>query len=448
MASRNHCTPCAVAGLVFALTLVAAGAVSGGPAAVAAPAPDPALLARAVKILQAAPLIDGHNDLPWYFREHVQNHLAKIDLRGDTSKLEAPMNTDIARLRRGGLGGQFWSVYVPVETPGAEALQATLEQIDVVHRLVALYPDVFEIARTADDVERIRRAGRIASLIGMEGGHSIHNSLAALRMLYVAGARYMTITHTSNTDWADSATAAPQHGGLTRFGEEVVHEMNRLGMLVDLSHVAPETMKKAIATSAAPVIFSHSSCRALVDHPRNVPDDVLRLVPANHGIVMVTFVERFDSEEVRAHDARAEGEDARLKFLYPEDAERVKREGESWRKAHPAPRATLAQVADHIEHVRKVAGVDSIGIGSDFDGMPTQPLGLESVGEYPALFAELLSRGWSDADLAKVARGNILRVLREAEVVAAKLQKERPASDALIGELDHAPTEGAKPAAN
>src|SRR5436190_13304603 len=298
----------ALAATLVALTLTAANA------AAAAPSPDPARLARAQNTLQAAPLLDGHNDLPWYFREHVQNHLAKIDLRGDTSKLAAPMNTDIARLRRGGLGGQFWAVYVPVETPGAEALQATLEQIDVVHRLVAQYPDVFEIARTADDVERIRKAGRIASLIGMEGGHSIHNSLAALRMLYLAGARYMTITHTANTDWADSATATPQHGGLTRFGEEVIHEMNRLGMLVDLSHVAPETMKKAIAASAAPVIFSHSSCRALVDHPRNVPDEVLRMVPANHGVVMVTFVERFDSEEVRAYDGQAEGEDARLKF--------------------------------------------------------------------------------------------------------------------------------------
>ncbi len=444
IASKNPVQHAPVAGIILLLALAGAHTAGAAPA----PAPDAALLARALEILQSAPLIDGHNDLPWYFREHAQNHLAKIDLRTDTSKLDPPMNTDIARLRRGGLGGQFWSVYVPVETLGADAVQMTLEQIDDVHRLAALYPDVFEIARSAADIERIRQAGRIASLVGMEGGHSIHNSLAALRMLYAAGARYMTITHTANTDWADAATAPPQHGGLTRFGEEVIHEMNRLGMLVDLSHVAPETMKKAIAASAAPVIFSHSSCRALVDHPRNVPDDVLRLVPANRGVVMVTFVERFDSEEVRADDAQAEAEDARLRFLHPEDTARVKREGEAWRKSHPAPRATLAQVADHIEHVRDLAGVDSIGIGSDFDGMPTQPLGLESVAEYPALFAELLRRGWTDADLAKVAGGNVLRALREAEAVAARLQKERPASDALIEELDHTPTEGAKPAAN
>ncbi len=449
MSSKNHAWQKAAAGAVaLALVAGAAARAASSPSMAAAPAPDPALLARAFKILQAAPLIDGHNDVPWYFREHAQNHLAKIDLRGDTSKLDPPMNTDIARLRRGGLGGQFWSVYVPVETPGADAVQATLEQIDVVHRLVEQYPDVFEIARSAADIERIHQAGRIASLIGMEGGHSIHNSLAALRMLYLAGARYMTITHAANTDWADSATAAPQHGGLTRFGEEVVHEMNRLGMLVDLSHVAPETMKKAIATSAAPVIFSHSSCRALVDYPRNVPDDVLRLLPANHGVVMVTFVEPFDSAEVGAWNAQSAAEEARLKTLHPEDAERVKREAEAWRSAHPAPRATIAQVADHVEHVRALAGVDNIGIGSDFDGMPTQPLGLESVAQYPALFAELLRRGWSDADLAKVAGGNLLRVLREAETVAARLQKERPASDALIQELDHTPTEGAKPAAN
>lgn len=422
--------------------LVVAAAIATSTHGAKAAAPDAALLARAREILQTSPLIDGHNDLPWALRENFQNHLAKIDLRGDTSKLDPPMNTDIGRLRRGGVGGQFWSVYVPVELPGADALQATLEQIDVVHRLAASYPDVFEIARTADDVERIRRAGRIASLIGIEGGHSIHDSLAALRMLYLAGARYMTLTHTSNTDWADSATAAPQHGGLTRFGEAVVREMNRLGMLVDLSHVAPETMKKAIAASAAPVIFSHSSARALVDHPRNVPDDVLRLVPGNRGVVMVTFVERFDSEEVRAHDAEVEAETARLKFLYPQDAERVKREAAAWGQADPAPRATVAQVADHVEHVREVAGVDAVGIGSDFDGMPTQPLGLEGVGEYPALFAELLRRGWSDADLAKLARGNVLRVLREAEAVAARLQKERAAADALIGELDPPPTAG------
>jgi membrane dipeptidase len=270
----------------------------------------------------------------------------------------------------------------------------------------------------------------------MEGGHSIHDSLASLRVLYAAGARYMTITHTKNTDWADSATDAPQHGGLTRFGEEVVREMNRLGMLVDLSHVSPETMKKAIAVAAAPVIFSHSSCRALVDHPRNVPDDVLRLLPKNGGVVMVSFVPSFSSETVRVWNAANDGEEARLRALYPGDPERVKREADEWRKQHPVPRATLEQVADHVEHVRQVAGVDHVGIGSDFDGIESVPLGLENVATYPALFAELMRRGWSDGDLEKLAGLNVLRVLHDAERVAAKLQKERPASDALIEEMD------------
>ena len=417
------------------------GLALAGSASAAEPAhkaPDPALVERARKLLDEVPLIDGHNDLAWEYRKRVQNHLDKIDLKSDTSKLDPPMHTDIARLRRGGVGGQFWSVYVPVEILGADAVQATLEQIDDVHRLAERYPETFEIARTADDVVRIHKAGRVASLIGMEGGHSIHNSLAALRQLYEAGARYMTITHTKNTDWADSATDAPQHGGLTRFGEEVIREMNRLGMLVDLSHVAPETMKKAIAVSAAPVIFSHSSSRALVDHARNVPDDVLRLLPQNGGIVMVTFVPSFVSEEVRAWNAENDAEEARLKALYPGDPERVKRELDDWQKKRPAPRATLEQVADHVEHVRRIAGLDHVGIGSDFDGITSVPLGLEGVSEYPALFAELLRRGWTDEEIKKLAGLNALRVLRQAEQVSQRLKKERPASDALIEELDGA----------
>ena len=406
--------------------------------------PDPALVERARKLLDEVPLVDGHNDLAWEYRKRVKNHLDKIDLRGDTSKLDPPMHTDIPRLRRGGVGGQFWSVYVPVEIAGADAVQATLEQIDDVHRLAERYPDTFEIARTADDVVRIHKGGRIASLIGMEGGHSLHNSLAALRQLYEAGARYMTITHSKNTDWADSATDAPQHGGLTRFGEEVVREMNRLGMLVDLSHVSPETMKKALAVAAAPVIFSHSSARALVDHPRNVPDDVLRLLPRNGGLVMVTFVPSFVSEEVRAWNAQEDAEEARLKALYPGDPERVKRELDGWRQQRPAPRASLEQVADHVEHVRQVAGIDHVGIGSDFDGITSVPLGLEGVGDYPALFAELLRRGWTDEEIKKLAGLNALRVFREAERVAQRLKKERPASDALIEELD-GPAKETKP---
>jgi len=415
------------------LALAAAG---GAQEAAAHKTPDPALVERARRILTQVPLVDGHNDLPWEYRKRFQNHMDRIDLRGGTEKLDPPLHTDIPRLRKGGVGGQFWSVYVPVEITGADAIQATMEQIDDVHRLVERYPDTFELARTADDVVRIHKAGRIASLIGMEGGHSIHDSLAALRQFYAAGARYMTITHTKNTAWADSATDAPQHGGLTRFGEEVVREMNRLGMLVDLSHVSPETMKKAIAVSAAPVIFSHSSARALDDHPRNVPDDVLRLMPENGGVVMVTFVPSFASAAVREWNARDTAEEARLKALYPEDPERVKREREDWRRQHPAPRATLEQVADHVEHVRQVAGIDHVGIGSDFDGIESVPLGLENVSAYPALLAELLRRGWTDAEIGKLAGLNVLRAFRDAERVATRLREERPASDALIEELD------------
>jgi membrane dipeptidase len=306
-------------GILLLAALLAGAAVAGAQEAAVHKAADPALVQRARRILSQVPLVDGHNDLPWEYRKRFQNHMDRIDLRAGTAKLDPPMHTDIPRLRKGGLGGQFWSVYIPVEITGADAVQATLEQIDDVHRLVERYPDTFELATTADDVVRIHKAGRIASLIGMEGGHSIHDSLAALRVLYAAGARYMTLTHSKNTDWADSATDAPQHGGLTRFGEEVVREMNRLGMLVDLSHVAPETMRKAIAVSAAPVIFSHSSARALDDHARNVPDDVLRLLPKNGGVVMVTFVPSFASEAVRGWNATNDAEEARLKALYPGD---------------------------------------------------------------------------------------------------------------------------------
>jgi membrane dipeptidase len=425
-----------LAALALALSCPLAAQAPGAAGGVAAGAPDPALVLRARRILDRVPLVDGHNDVPWQVRERFHDHLAKLDLTADTSRLEPPMHTDIPRLRRGGLGGQFWSVYVPVEISGPAAVQATLEQIDVVHRLAARYPETFAMAYTAEDVRRIHRAGKIASLVGMEGGHSIDDSLGTLRMLYAAGARYMTLTHSSDTDWADSATDEPRHGGLTRFGEEVVREMNRLGMLVDLSHVAPPTMRRAIAVSQAPVIFSHSSARALTDHPRDVPDDVLRLLPANGGVVMVSFVPGFTSEAVRAWNAESDAAQARAKSLYPGDPRRAKSELEGWQKAHPAPRATLAQVADHVEHVRRVAGIDHVGIGSDFDGITSTPLGLEGVDRYPVLLAELLRRGWSDADVEKLAGGNVLRALGQAERVAARLQKERPASDATIEELD------------
>ncbi|HYL04710.1 MAG TPA: dipeptidase [Thermoanaerobaculia bacterium] len=421
----------------------AAAAPSGGAAAASTTGgwqpPDPALVERARGLLREVPLIDGHNDLPWQLRERFHDQLGKLDLRLDTSGLRPPLHTDIPRLRRGCVGGQLWSVYVPVELAGPAAVQAVLEQIDVVHRLAELYPDTFELAASAGDVVRIHRAGRIASLIGVEGGHSIGNSLAVLRELYRAGARYMTITHSKDDDWADSATDQPRHGGLTRFGEEVVREMNRLGMLVDLSHVSPRTMQAAMAVSAAPVIFSHSSARALDGHPRNVPDEVLAMLPREGGMVMVSFVTSFTSEAVRAYDAERNGVEAQFKTLYPEDSGRVERELAAWSAAHPAPHATLAQVADHIDHVRQVAGIDHVGLGSDFDGTTSLPDGLEDVAQYPVLLAELLRRGYSDAEVKKVAGANLLRVLGEAERVAARLRAERPPSDARLEDLDGRP---------
>jgi membrane dipeptidase len=387
-------------------------------------------------MLHDVPLIDGHNDLPWQYRERTKNQLSKIDIRADQSKLEKPLHTDIARLRTGGVGAQFWSVYVPTSMKGADALQATIEQIDVVHRLDALYPETFSLALTADDVVRIHKSGKIASLIGVEGGHSINNSLGALRQLYRSGARYMTLTHSDNDDWADSATADPQHDGLTEFGKIVVGEMNRLGMLVDLSHVSPATMNDALDVTAAPVIFSHSSARAITNHPRNVPDDVLKRVATNGGVVMVTFVPGFVSEKVREYGALHDAEEARLKGLYSGQPDEVKKGVTAWEAAHARPRATVSDVADHIEHVMQVAGEDHVGIGGDFDGIGTTPAGLESVADYPRVFTELARRGHTRAQLEKLAGLNVLRVMRQAEAVAARLQKERPAADALIEEVD------------
>lgn len=395
-----------------------------------------AVAARIDRILREVPLIDGHNDLPEQYEERVKNHLAKIDIRQDQSKLTPALHTDIPRLRQGRIGGQFWSVYVPATLKGADAVRAVLEQIDVVHRLEGRYPDTFEPARTADDVERIHRKGKIASLIGVEGGHSIGNSLAVLRQLYAAGARYMTITHSANNDWADSATADPVHGGLTPFGKLVIAEMNRLGMLVDLSHVAPKTMNDVLDVAAAPVIFSHSSARAITDHPRNVPDDVLRRVRDNDGVVMITWVPGFVSEKVRAHGAAKDAEEARLKALYRGQPEKVKSELARWEAANPAPRATVRDVADHIDHVVQVAGAAHAGMGADLDGIGTTPDGLDSVATYPNLFAELVRRGYTDGQLKGIAGGNVLRVMRKAEAAAARLQKENPPSDARIEEVD------------
>ncbi len=387
------------------------------------------LLARARTLHQQVPLIDGHNDYPWAVRENVPDRdLAKLDIRGAQPKTM----TDIPRLRAGGVGGQFWSVYTPVELAGKGAVTATLDEIDTVYRMIARYPDTFELALTADDLERIFTRGKIASLVGMEGGHSIDNSLAALRMFYRLGARYMTLTHSANTPWADSSTDEPKVGGLSPFGEDVVREMNWLGMLVDLSHVSPDAMKDALRVTAAPVIFSHSDARALCDVPRNVPDDVLALLPANGGIVMVTFVPSFISQEVADHDERADDERARLAGAHPDDEAAVTAGVDAWRKANPAPRATIPQVADHIDHIRKVAGIDHVGIGSDFDGITSVVKGLEDVSTYPALTAELLKRGYSDEDVKKILGLNILRVMRGAEQAAARLQKERGPSNAIM----------------
>ncbi len=383
--------------------------------------------AAARRILKQVPLIDGHNDVPWQYRKRTSNDFSALDLAQDTAQLQPAMHTDIPRLRAGGVGGQFWSVYVPTKLSGAEAVQATLEQIDVVHRLCARYPETFEVALTADEVERIHRKGKIASLIGMEGGHSINNSLATLRMMYRLGARYLTLTHVKNTDWADAAGDVAQHGGLTPFGEDVVREMNRLGMLVDLSHVTDDTMRDALRVSKAPVVFSHSNARACCDHVRNVPDDVLRLTATNGGVVMVCFLPSYVNEVDRTDAERAKVERDRLVELHGEDVAQVNAGMAEWRKTHPdSNAATLSDVADHIDHIRKVIGVDHIGVGGDFDGFTGGVKGLEDVSKYPDLFAELLRRGYSKDDLKKIAGLNVLRVMRGAERVAKDLQAAFP----------------------
>jgi membrane dipeptidase len=336
--------------------------------------------------------------------------------------------TDIARLHQGHLGAQFWSVYIPSEVTGDAAIRATLEQIDIVKRLVKAYPNDLALAGTADDVERIHKTGRVASMIGVEGGHQIGGSLAALRSFYELGARYMTLTHFKNNEWADSATDDPKFHGLSDFGKTVVHEMNRLGMLVDLSHVSPETMRDAIAASKAPVIFTHSDTRALSDHPRNVPDDVLASLPANGGVVMVNFYLGHLSDAYRVWSADKSAETARLAALYVGQPEARVTKMKEWESSHPAPAGSIGLVADHIEHVVKIAGHDHVGIGGDLDGIgyDEAPPGLNSVSGYPLVFAELIRRGWSDSDLAKLAGGNVLRVMRQAEAVAASMKDETP----------------------
>ena len=385
--------------------------------------------ARVDRILKASPLIDGHNDLPWELREHYGSRVE--NLASGTDRLEKPLMTDIARLRAGRVGGQFWSVYIPAEVTGPAAIQMTIEQIDVVKRLVAAYPRDLELATTAADVVRIHRAGRIASLIGMEGGHHIANNLAALRTFHELGARYMTITHFDNNDWADAATADPKHNGLTPFGRTVIGEMNRIGMLADLSHVSEKTMTDVLSVTRAPVIFSHSNARAIQDHPRNVPDAVLRLLPANGGVVMVNFYPGYLSEDVRARGAARAAEEARLKALLIGQPDKLKAGLDAWDAAHPVPAVPLSVVADHIDHIAKVAGHGHVGIGGDLDGVPNTAVGLEDVAGYPRLFAELIRRGWSDADLAKLAGGNVLRALRGAEATAAAMKSQAPSLETL-----------------
>lgn len=392
---------------------------------------DPAIAARVERVLSTHPVIDGHNDLPWELRDRFGSDLSKVDLASDTASLPLPENmpdaiplmTDIPRLRAGHVGGQFWSVWIPVSVTGPEAIEMTIEQIDLVKQMVAAYPESLGLALTAGDIVRDEKAGRIASLIGIEGGHQIGGSLAVLRQMYALGARYMTLTHSSNTEWADSATDAPVHGGLTAFGEQVVREMNRLGMLVDLSHVSPDTMTDVLAITRAPVIFSHSGARGVADHPRNVSDDVLQALVQNGGIVMVNFYPGYVSEARRHWDAELAAQKTLLSAppyggLYIGQPEKAAAALAEWKKTHPMPRTTIAMVADHIDYIARIAGPDHVGLGADLDGIPDAPEGLDAVDKYPALFAELVRRGWSDENLGKLAGDNLLRVLRQAEKVA------------------------------
>jgi membrane dipeptidase len=390
-------------------------------------------LAKAKRVLSTTPLVDGHNDLPWAIREDTAHprDVEAYDLRGKVAGM-----TDFARLKKGMVGAQFWSIYTPGENRDSGYARIQLEQFDIARQVIAKYPDKLHLAHGVDDIRRDFRAGKIGSLLGLEGGHAIENSLGALRMYYDLGARYMTLTHNVTLDWADAANDSAKHGGLTRFGEEVVREMNRLGMLVDLSHVSPGTMSDALNVTEAPVIFSHSSARALDDVPRNVPDSILRRLPSNGGVVMVTFVPGFISSEFTAWSKRQNAAEADARKRMPGDTAAVRREMDAWTQANPAPRVTLGQVADHIEHVKKVAGVDHVGIGSDFDGITEVVEGLEDVSTYPALFAELSRRGWSEADLRKLAGENVLRALARAEAVSKRLRKERKPSTATIEQLD------------
>lgn len=387
---------------------------------------DPKVQARIDRILKRTPLIDGHNDIAEQLADNYKRSIEGL-ASGTDKRQPHPLMTDMARLHQGRVGGQFWSVYIDGTITDDAAIHETIEQIDIVRRMIDSYPKDLELASTADDIVRIHRAGRVASMIGVEGGRQMGGSLAALRQFYNLGARYMTLTHNQTTEWADSATDEQKYDGLSAFGVTVVHEMNRLGMLVDLSHVSPATMKDAIAASRAPVIFSHSAARALGGHPRNVSDDVLRLLPANGGVVMVNFVPNFLSDAVWRWGADQSAEEARLKAIHRDSKAEVEAGLKAWEVAHPLPVVTTANVADHIDHIAKVAGYDHVGIGGDLDGIPYAPQGLEGVQDYPNLFAELIRRGWSDENMAKLAGGNLLRVLRQAEIISKSMRDEPPA---------------------
>lgn len=414
----------------FAVAAAALVLSSAAPDSLAAQASaDDALLQEARRIHRQTPLIDGHNDLPWEIREKAGGSVSAMDFRGEL----AGQHTDLPRLRTGGVGGVFWAAYVPADLPGSARI--ALEQVDLIHRMVELSPET-ELARTAADVVRIHRAGRIASLIGVEGGHAIENSLGVLRQLHHAGVRYLTLTHGTTIDWADASTDSATHGGLTPFGEEVVREMNRLGMLVDLSHVSDGTMDDALRVSAAPVIFSHSSARAIADHPRNVPDDVLRRLKENGGVVMINFFSAFTVPEGAEIMRDMFEVQRRLRAESGGDEEAYRAAYTAWRDANPIPRGTLSIVADHIDHVVRVAGIDHVGLGSDYDGVTVLPEGLEDVSRFPYLTAELLRRGYGERDVKKILGGNVLRAMREAERVAERLQREREPSTATIEALD------------
>jgi membrane dipeptidase len=387
--------------------------------------------AAARDLLRRFPIMDGHNDLPWVLRENAELSIASADLAAQVTGT----HTDLPRLALGGVGAQFWSVYVPAGLQGDAAVTTTLEQIDLVHEMIRRYPDALELALTAADVERILATGKVASLLGAEGGHSIASSLSVLRALHALGVRYLTLTHNRNVPWADSATDEPAVGGLTAFGREVVGEMQRLGMLVDLSHVSAGTMRDALDAAEAPVIFSHSSARVLCDHPRNVPDDMLARLPGNGGVCMVTFVPAFVSQACRDWELAFEAEMQRWGLDHRDYASR-RQLGPEWAAAHPRPVATLSQVADHADHVREVAGIDHVGVGGDYDGTDQLPDGLQDVSCYPALIAEMLARGWSEADCGQLASGNILRVMREAQAAAQVISAHRGPSRVRIEDAD------------